>query len=116
MHTLLICAQIVFGLQLTIGRLRHTVSLGTDIFGNIQRMENTLDTLHIKEQSCKDKLEDLEKQLETAKNEVQKPFAKEAELNEKLVRVEQLNALLNMDNNEQQTDTEEREEEDEFER
>lgn len=99
-----------------IGRLRHTVSLGTDIFGNIQRMENTLDTLPIKEQSCKDKLEDLEKQLETARLEVQKPFAKETELNEKLVRVEQLNALLNMDNNAQQSETEQREEEDELER
>ena len=44
-----------------LGKLRHTVNLGTDVFGNIQRMENALDTLPIKAQSCKERLEELEK-------------------------------------------------------
>ena len=43
------------------------------------------------------KLETVEHQLETAKVEVTKPFAQEAELAEKLERLSALNALLNMD-------------------
>ena len=39
----------------------------------------------------------MERQLETAKIEVTKPFAQEAELAEKLERLAALNALLNMD-------------------
>lgn len=39
----------------------------------------------------------LTRQLETAKAEVTKPFAKETELKEKLDRLSALNALLNMD-------------------
>ncbi len=83
------------------GKLSHTVALGTDVYGNIQRMDNYLETLPIKEQACKERLEDVEKQLETAKIEVTKPFVKEAELTEKLARVEELNALLNMDGKEE---------------
>ena len=83
------------------GNLSHTIPLGTDIYGNIQRMDNALESLPIKEQVCKEKLEDVEKQLETAKVEVTKPFIKEAELTEKLARLEELNALLNMDGKEE---------------
>ena len=43
------------------------------------------------------KLENVEYQLETAKTEVAKPFAQEAELAQKLERLSALNALLNMD-------------------
>ena len=43
------------------------------------------------------KLETVERQLETAKVEVKKPFAQESELAEKLKRLSALNALLNMD-------------------
>lgn len=81
-----------------IGQLRHTVTLGTDVFGNLQRMDNALDGLPLKEQTCREQLSDLQTQLETAKAEVQKPFPREAELNTKTERLEELNALLNMDN------------------
>lgn len=50
-------------------------------------------SLHIEQA----KLENVERQLETAKIEVEKPFAQEAELAEKLERLAALNALLNMD-------------------
>lgn len=80
-----------------VGKLRYTMSLGTDVFGNIQRMDNSLEALPVKEQSCKELLAEIENQLNTAKLEVQKPFIKEAELSEKLARIEELNALLNMD-------------------
>ena len=80
------------------GQLRHTVTLGTDVFGNLQRMDNALEGLPIKEQTCREQLSNLQTQLETAKVEVQKPFPREAELNTKTARLEELNALLNMDN------------------
>ena len=83
-----------------IGQLRHMTTLGTDVFGNIQRMDNLLETLPLKEQACREKLSELHTQLETAKAEVQKPFPREEELKTKLARLEELNALLNMDKRE----------------
>ena len=83
-----------------IGQLRHTVTLGTDVFGNLQRMDNALEGLPIKEQACREQLSNLKTQLETAKAEVQKPFPREAELNTKTARLEELNTLLNLDHKE----------------
>ena len=83
-----------------IGQLRHTVTLGTDVFGNLQRMDNALEGLPIKEQTCREQLSDLQTQLETAKAEVQKPFPRETELNTKTARLEELNTLLNLDHKE----------------
>ena len=83
-----------------IGQLRHTVTLGTDVFGNLQRMDNALESLPIKEQTCREQLSNLQTQLETAKAEVQKPFPREAELNTKTARLEELNTLLNLDHKE----------------
>ena len=83
-----------------IGQLRHTVTLGTDVFGNLQRMDNALEGLSIKEQACREQLSNLQTQLETAKVEVQKPFPREAELNTKTARLEELNTLLNLDHKE----------------
>ena len=53
-----------------IGQLRHVVTLGTDVFGNIQRMDNLLESLPVKEQACREKLSELHAQLETAKAEL----------------------------------------------
>ena len=83
-----------------IGQLRHTVTLGTDVFGNLQRMDNALEGLPIKEQTCREQLSNLQTQLETAKAEVEKPFPREAELNTKTARLEELNSLLNLDHKE----------------
>ena len=83
-----------------IGQLRHTVTLGTDVFGNLQRMDNALEGLPIKEQACREQFSNLQTQLETAKAEVQKPFPHEAELNTKTARLEELNTLLNLDHKE----------------
>ena len=83
-----------------IGQLRHTVTLGTDVFGNLQRMDNALEGLSIKEQACREQLSNLKMQLETAKAEVQKPFPRETELNTKTARLEELNTLLNLDHKE----------------
>ena len=83
-----------------IGQLRHTVTLGTDVFGNLQRMDNALEGLPIKEQACREQLSNLQTQLETAKAEVQKQFPREEELTTKTARLEELNTLLNLDHKE----------------
>ena len=83
-----------------IGQLRHTVTLGTDVFGNLQRMDNALEGLPIKEQACREQLSNLQTQLETAKAEVQKPFPREEELTTKTARLKELNTLLNLDHKE----------------
>lgn len=90
------------------GQLRHTVTLGTDVFGNLQRMDNALEALPIKEQTCREQLSNLQTQLETAKVEVQKPFPREEELKAKTARLEELNALLNMDNKEPEPEQKEK--------
>ena len=83
-----------------IGQLRHTVTLGTDVFGNLQRMDNALEALPMKEQSCREQLSNFQTQLETAKVEVEKPFPREEELKTKTARLEELNSLLNLDHKE----------------
>ena len=83
-----------------IGQLRHTVTLGTDVFGNLQRMDNALEALPMKEQTCLEQLSNFQTQLETAKVEVQKPFPREEELKAKVARLEELNTLLDLDHKE----------------
>ena len=83
-----------------IGQLRHEVTLGTDVFGNLQRMDNALESLPIKGQACREQLSNLQTQSEAAKAEVQKPFPREEELKAKTARLEELNALLNLDHRE----------------
>ena len=77
--------------------LRHTVTLGTDTYGNLQRIDNALEGLESRLKDFEQALEDTKAQLETAKVEVEKPFAQEEELATKSARLEELNALLNMD-------------------
>ena len=77
--------------------LRHTTSLGTDIFGNIQRLDNTLEAFPAKLKTCEEMLENSKIQLANAKIEVEKPFPKDEELKAKTARLDELNILLNMD-------------------
>ena len=79
------------------GSISHEVEIGTDPLGNLQRLSNALEGMTGKMETVAQKLENVEHQLETAKIEVTKPFAQEAELAEKLERLTELNALLNMD-------------------
>lgn len=76
--------------------------MGSDIYGNITRINNALDGIKDKIPDQKLRLEDIEKQLETAKIEVQKPFPKELELKEKMKKLEELNILLKIDEKEKQ--------------
>ena len=79
------------------GQLSHEVEIGADPLGNLQRLSNALDGMTGKMADVEQKLANVEHQLETAKVEVTKPFPQEAELSEKLERLAELNALLNMD-------------------
>ena len=83
-----------------IHQLRHTVTLGTDIFGNIQRLDNTLSAFEERMAACAEQLENTHIQLDNAKTEVQKPFPQEEELSTKTARLNELNALLNLDKKE----------------
>lgn len=82
------------------GALRHPVSLGTDVFGNIQRLDNALAALPEQLTACGEQLENAKTQLATAKIEVDKPFPREDELKTKAARLDELNILLNMDKRE----------------
>ena len=82
------------------GELSHTVELGSDIHGNIQRMENMFEAFPIRLSACEKVLDTLKEQMENAKSEVEKPFAQEQELSEKTARLAELDALLNIDKRE----------------
>nr|WP_325299438.1 LPD25 domain-containing protein [uncultured Dysosmobacter sp.] len=75
----------------------HSVSLGTDVFGNIQRLDNLLNNFEYQLKSAQNDLTTYETQLASAKVEVEKPFPQEDELKTKSARLDELNILLNMD-------------------
>ena len=84
--------------ELTIkGKCSYKLEIGKDPIGNMQRIHNTLASIDRKLTESEQKLETVQQQLATAQEEVKKPFPKEAELNEKMERLSELNALLNMD-------------------
>ena len=79
------------------GELSHNFELGSDALGNITRLHNVLDGMAGELSEAETKLDNVTHQLETAKLEVQKPFPAEEELKEKMERLAELDALLNMD-------------------
>ena len=79
------------------GDLNWPVTLGDDTFGNIQRVDYLLSSLESKKADAAARLQSAEKQLEAAKQEVQKPFPHEQELTQKSARLAELNAALNLD-------------------
>ena len=82
------------------GELGYFVSLGTDTFGNITRLDNALEGLAKRLETNEQELENVRKQFETAKVDVEKPFVQEEELKVKTERLNELNALLNVDKRE----------------
>ena len=78
----------------------YRVSLGSDENGNIIRINNALEAIPQKLAEAERKLETVQGQLKNAMEEVKKPFPKEEELNQKLERLSELNALLNLDEKE----------------
>ncbi|OZQ91465.1 helicase [Paenibacillus sp. VTT E-133291] len=82
------------------GALSHTATLGADAGGNITRINNTLSDLPAKLEHAREQLVTLQKQMGTAKEQIETPFEKEQELQTKTARLAELNALLNMDKRE----------------
>lgn len=84
------------------GNTVYKVSLGTDIYGNITRIDNVIEDMKKQLEKTKIELENMEKQFETAKIDVKIPFNKEDELKEKIQKLNNINNLLNI--NEQDTE------------
>ena len=87
-----------------VGSLHHSTALGTDIFGNITRLDNLIGDFEKKKTACIEQLEDTRTQLANAKEQIEQPFPQEDELNEKMERLGELNALLDMNHNENEID------------
>lgn len=79
------------------GELHHVTALGTDIYGNIQRLDNLLSVLEERRTACTEQLENVKVQLESAKEQVARPFPQDEELKTKSARLDELNILLDMD-------------------
>ena len=88
-----------YGVKLK-GETSRDVPLGDDAHGNIVRIDNGIERFEETLADTKNSLENTEKQFETAKQEIEKPFAKEEELRAKTARLDELNILLNMDKKE----------------
>ena len=78
------------------GKAKHKVDLGSDALGNLTRIENELSKLPARLEAAKTKKAETIVQLETAKEEIKKPFAFEDELKEKTERLNALNIELNL--------------------
>ena len=82
------------------GELGYPVTLGTDTFGNITRLDNALEGLPKRLEMNEMELDNIKKQFETAKVDVERAFPQEEELKAKTDRLNELNALLNVDKRE----------------
>lgn len=78
------------------GHTSYKVSLGTDIYGNITRIDNIIDDMEKQLENTKMELENIEKQFETAKIDVKIPFDKDDELKDKTKKLNNINNLLNL--------------------
>jgi hypothetical protein len=79
------------------GARTHTVALGTDIHGNITRLDNAIEGFASNLKICEADLAEERERLATAQSEVGRPFEREAEYREKSARLSEINSLLNMD-------------------
>lgn len=91
--------------------LRHTTPLGTDIFGNIQRLDNLITSFPEKQTACENQLDNEKVQLENAKAELDKPFVHEEELKTKSARLAELNAMLDLNKKDNEIVDDDREDE-----
>ena len=78
------------------GAAKHLGELGTSADGNITRLDNALEKMPEKLKRLEEKLTSTKEQLETAKEELKKPFEKADELKNKVLRLAELNKLLDM--------------------
>jgi hypothetical protein len=79
------------------GALTHTINLGSDIHGNITRLDNVIENFGGKKSDCETQLANAREQMEKAQDESTRPFLQEQEYCEKSKRLKEVNSLLNMD-------------------
>ena len=79
------------------GQMTHRVTLGKDPRGNLTRIDNVLNSIPDRLATVQNKLESLYTQMETAKQELGKPFPQDDELREKSARLTELDIALNID-------------------
>ena len=77
--------------------LTYTAELSDDVVGNITRINNALERIPKNLEGQKLALKNLQRDLDTAKEEVNRPFPQEAELETKSARLSQLNIELDND-------------------
>ena len=82
------------------GALSRSVELGEDVFGNIQRMDNALNAMPNKKDREEKNLIETHRQMDNAREEIDRPFPQEEELATKSARLAELDAMLNMDKRE----------------
>ena len=78
------------------GAAKHSGELGTSADGNITRLDNALEKMPERLKRLEEKLISTKEQLENAKEELEKPFEKADELKSKVLRLAELNKLLDM--------------------
>ena len=76
----------------------YSIELGDDVYGNLKRIDNLLNSYPDKLKNEEALFEDVKKQLGNAKEEVNRPFEKEEELKEKTKRLSELNKELDISN------------------
>lgn len=91
-------------------KFSYSIDLGTDVNGNITRINNCLENIAKDIPHERDLLDNTYFQLENAKQESQKEFPKEQELQEKLRKLEEINAELKINENEHEMLGDEKEE------
>jgi len=79
------------------GALSYSLSLGTDVHGNLTRMDNALESFAERRSDTERNLENTKQQLFNAKAELERPFVQEEELKTKSARLAELDALLNLE-------------------
>lgn len=79
------------------GAKTHSIELGDDVYGNLTRINNVFDSMEKQLSSTQDRLSDVQNQLTFAKEEMSKPFPQEAELQQKLSRLEELDIRISME-------------------
>ena len=78
------------------GSLSHPAVLGADAGGNVTRIDNVLEKIDERLENARSQLAHTTEQFENARTEMAAPFPKEAELAEKTRRLNELNVLLNL--------------------
>jgi len=81
------------------GNLNYSCLLGSSQIGNIIKIENLLKDLEKFKENERDKLDKLRKDLMVSKQEIEKPFTHEAEYQEKVIRLAEINRAIEFENN-----------------